>query len=212
MTEQFDFNKMRTEIKHALREVYCAAIEREKDNGIYAFVVRTVNDGQVATAACNTDVVVRSQYGLEVDEEPPADDDFEFPLLCHYRWNAEEWDPYLIDIGEGSLVLEHCYDDFGKCGFDIDFSTAAYAAIILALQDLDREGFFAEANERQKIVLYIANFDGPEWLPVESARRLNPAETASRFASEWALAMDEQPPPSGPEYEAFVQWMDRHAG
>jgi hypothetical protein len=51
----FGFDELRSFIAGQLRPIFQSAIERETDNDLYAFVLRTDDDGTIITAACNSE-------------------------------------------------------------------------------------------------------------------------------------------------------------
>jgi hypothetical protein len=206
----FAFTELRSLIRETLRPVFQAVIDRESENGLYAFVLRTDDDGTIITAACNSERNLREQYGLPEGEDPPLpDDDLEYPAWCSERWLDEEWREELIDYGDGTFRIDEAYEQFQRASQDDHFGGVAYAAMVLAMRDLDQEGLFASANKRDAITLYCVNSDGCPWLPVESARKLNPAKTAKRFAKEWSLVTGERAKPSGPQFNSFKKWLDQ---
>jgi hypothetical protein len=206
---QFDFEALRALIRDKLRSVYREVVANEATGGLYAVFIRTVDTGEILTATCNSEANLRDQYG---DDPPAPDDEFKFPEYCNERWNDAEWLEELIDCNDGSLQLHDTLEEFcAEFADDAEgFGGAAYAAIILALGDLDEEGLFGSGSVRESVTLYCGSVDGdPGWLHVESARRLNSAANAARFAKEWELALGLEPEePSGDQYDSFLRWID----
>jgi hypothetical protein len=59
--------------------------------------------------------------------------------------------------------------------------------MVLALRDLDSEGFFGTVPERKKLTLLCSVSDSTDaaWLEHESAKFLNPPEVYESFYSQW---------------------------
>ena len=139
------------------------------------------------------------------------DDEF-FSYYCHERWFDEGWEEELIPYSDGTFRIDESYDSFERDErFREDyFGGVAYAAMILAMRDLDSEGLFGTASDRDAIVLFCRNSDGCLWLPRESAQRLNAPTIAARFVEEWNLANGLERA-EGPHYETFARWIDQYA-
>ena len=211
----FDGEQLRNDIREKLRPVFADAMARESENGIYAFFLRTVDTGEIVTAVCNTTANLREQCILDEGEEFPSreDDEFAYSDYCAQRWGDAEWEEEIIDYAEGTFRLDEPLARFYEQFPDDHFGGAAYAAMILAMRDLDGEGVLGEGELRDAITLFCGSSDGdPEWLFIESAQRLNSPEIAQRFAEEWRVAtgIGAKAPhkPSGAQYLTFLQWIE----
>jgi hypothetical protein len=83
--------------------------------------------------------------------------------------------------------------------------------MLLALRDLDHEGFFGTGPVRQGVTLYcnVSDSERAGWLQAESAQRLNPPEVYEVFAKDWLAPLADEIAAArrdpGPMYQAFLE-------
>ena len=214
MRSHFDFNALRGLIRDEVRPVFQAGIANEAAHGLYAFGIRTVDTGEMGVATYNTEQNFKQCYGLDEDEEP---DEMHLEDVNYWitRWLTSEWGVEWMDEHERSFSLEkplkQFYREFPNFP-EQHFGGAAYAAMVLALRDLDREGLFAPLGDRNRIVLFCEVSDSSEggWLAQESARRLNPASVFRPYGKQLKQAIGPVKP-AGDQYQSFLQWFEAHA-
>ena len=110
----------------------------------------------------------------------------------YYRWNLPEWAYHQVGVREfrdlDPLILDPIHlraqelEDEDPEGFD-DHRARLYGSMILAMKDLDADGFFGEGDERRSVVLLCDLVEPPEkyWFAVESAKALNPPDVFQGF-------------------------------
>jgi Domain of unknown function (DUF4303) len=116
--------------------------------------------------------------------------------LNYYRWNLPEWAyhgiegsdflPLILMLSEPLENLEDDPEESDPEGFN-EHRARVCGTMILAMKDLDDEGFFGSGAERESIVLLADLVEPPEkyWFAVESARRLNPPRVFDGFRKQW---------------------------
>lgn len=212
-SSEFDFRGLQALIRDRLRPVFRSAVDASTGSDLYTFGLRTDDDGTIITPLCNSQQNVREQMNFGEDEEfpPPEDDEMEFGSYCDARWRDEEWSPEIISYDDGTFRIDEADEAFQQTAAAAKdhFGGVAYAAMILALRDLDREGVFGERGD--STFLFCVNSDGCGWLPYESGEQLNNSKAARRFSKEYALAHGRRPKPKGSQYESYRKWFPKFA-
>lgn len=157
----------RTALRDSVRTAYSKFRTDHAGEKIYAFALYNDDDGVALDGAANTEEALASRLS-EGDQDE-----------TYVRWTTAEW-PY-----EGGFLLADVYemlaepadndDDDQEEDYDLLRGTT-FAVMVLALADLDQEGFFATGADRQGLTLFCTLSDSEHtgWLERESAKRLNP--------------------------------------
>ncbi|MDG3004283.1 DUF4303 domain-containing protein [Paludisphaera mucosa] len=77
------------------------------------------------------------------------------------------------------------YDESDDGAF-VEYKANVFAAMVLALSDLEAEGFFGSGRDRRSVAVFCSVADSicTAWLEADSARRLNPPEVFEAFQAE----------------------------
>lgn len=198
------FQALRREITNAARQAFAAIRSEHALERFYAFGLRTSGCAHGMMPAANSEQGFRCV--LDKYERYRADTEATLAkigmtyshYLKYYRWCTSEW-AYETPVGFARVweLLDEC-----NCDIHIEDSPASYdqrlgecyAAMILALKDLDREGFFGIGADREEVTVLCSNADSLEttWLTIESVRMINPATVADRFLPQWMAWQDEE--------------------
>jgi hypothetical protein len=156
----------------------------------YAFALTTTDDvaGFLATAGSEAGYARRR---AEYDSWDEAS------LLGNFRWSPFDW-----DLGDrASRHLDFAWEFLDRLSRDADDDPDAFvtrkafamAAMILALGDLEAEGFFGKGADRESItvVASVADSSQAAWLEDVSARLLNPPSVYETFRAERIAYLDE---------------------
>lgn len=178
----FDYGTLRTEMAEGARKAFRRLQAEQPTETFYAFALYTGDDVMGIDAAANSEESYR--YGVERAGLTTVSE------LSTARWSTPEW------FYEGGFAdcLPSVYDpetDEPKGGADgfAGVVGRVFAAMVLGLEDLDREGLFGIGNTRHGLTLFCSVSDSPHapWLEDESARRLNPSDVYQVFRDEWLL-------------------------
>lgn len=192
-----DFRSVRLEIKEAARRAFALLRSKHPDEHFYTFALSADNDeeNQGVCPSANTeegyrrrlkrDAPSRAEYEAKGLETTYADH------LNYYRWNLPEW-AYDGDGNSEFRALDPLIfhdDDFEEndpVGF-LAFQAQLHGCMILAMKDLDGEGFFGEDERRADVTLFCDLVEPPEkyWFAFESARLLNPPSVFDAFSTQW---------------------------
>jgi hypothetical protein len=137
-----------------------------------------------------------------------------------YRWNPPEWAHHGDGIEEFRALDPLIWrdDDFEEddpVGF-LASQARFYGCMILALRDLDGEGFFGGGERRAAVTLFCDIVEPPEkyWFALESARLLNPPSVFDAFSRQWLgwLGHEEKaivlnPEPYSPTYRPLQAFL-----
>jgi len=113
-----------------------------------------------------------------------------------YRWGTAEWGHEACsdarDFAPAYELLESLSEEASARDAHPEFRAYAFAAMVGALRDLDRQGVFGVGPDREQVTVFASLSDSGDakWLRRESARLANPPAVFARFERE-ALA----PPP-----------------
>lgn len=178
------FDQLRRDMAAAARISFAAYREQHPDEDFFAFGLFTGNEVVGAVAAANTE-----QYIQRAIQES-AEGAYDIPEMGQMRYCPMEW-AYCGAEGEAkeqwSRILEMQY----KLRLTGNLLVQAYQekaleTMILALGDLDAEGFFGTGAERERVILviWVAESDDTEKWWIRSAKELNPQAVYERFLSE----------------------------
>lgn len=160
----FDFALLHTLVAHAARRAFDCVRRAHPDQHVDAFAL--VSDDSAMTIGCmanSREALAASEYGEEM------------------LWNPAEW-----AFDEGCAYFDSAYrlllQAHRDLPFEVDFDSfrsGVFDACIAALAQLDAEGCFGTAAQREEAVLLFEVSDSE---PVEGAMaRLNPPAVVARF-------------------------------
>lgn len=180
-----------------VRKAFSELRSQHSDENFYAFALYNDHDGVALDGAANSEEGFRRR--TEGAEDPET-----------LRWSSAEW------AYEGGFCLPGIYEMIsdGEEEEDEDFDKSrgtVFAIMVLALADLEEEGFFGRGEERKKLTVFctLSDSEHTEWLERESVRRLNPPEVFKRMGH---LISDEELGEAREElgtYRVFLRVMAR---
>jgi len=175
------FDDIRAEMTTAARLNFTEFLEEFPDHTFYAFALYTASgaDGGAMGAANSEEQLVQIRqsyidqgYGdmLESNEG-------------HFRYCPDEWD--INGAGQSmrnwlrvTKLVEEVRKQFPP--MSSDFMNTWMETMILSLEDLDKQGFFAKHWDREKITAVVWLEGGEKWW-VRSAKRINPSSVFENF-------------------------------
>ncbi len=197
--ERFDFAEARRFVKEGAKAFFTRMHEKHPDETFYVYVAYgTDDDPKLVTLTANSEggyTRVVEKYRARYAEDPRRGE----VNPNYFRWGFPEWgygggaqdmDPFYEIIAKAE-ENEEDDDEFPGPDTNVELRSQAYAAMMLGLWDLDREGFFGTGEARDKVVLYCSMLDSEEtaWFESETARLLNPPHVFDRFFVEWSAGM-----------------------
>lgn len=189
-----DFSAVRDEIRNAAKRAFAEVRSKVRDETIYAFALESDGDAMTVCPAANTE----EGYERRVEkyrsdpsfQESLKEFGFSFRPL-DYRWGTNEWAYHHVGHGHFDTVFKQInaddrIDDSESDGW-VTFKGRLFAAMVLALRDLDQMGCFGDFEDRERITLLCSVTDASEaaWLEEESARFLNPEVVYRAFFEQW---------------------------
>jgi hypothetical protein len=190
-----DFALLRREIKEAARHAFEAVQAAHPDETFYAFALYSDDSAMTVCPSANT------EEGYErCVKRYQANKSFMDSIASHriswegcqsdFRWSTAEW-AYEYDGHEQfdtvyrMINADDRYDEDDPEGF-VTFKGRVFASMVLALKDLNAEGYFGARKARRGVTLLCSVSDSgcALWLEEESARRLNPSTVFERFWTE----------------------------
>lgn len=237
----FDYPAIRATARDAARRAFQTVREAHPDERFYAFALCSDHEeiGGMSASA-NTEEGLqrkldrRSKRKKEYREQEKAAlaaagiawDDY----LNYYRWNLPEWAYHCIECADFVPLIHMLSDPLENLEEDPEESdpegfnehrAQVCASMILAMKDLDDEGFFGSGAERESIVLFAYLLEPPEtyWFALESARRLNPPSVFEGFRKQWLAwltaddrAIIDDPAAHSPIYQPLRALLDDEVG
>jgi hypothetical protein len=193
---RIDDDAVRAELREAARRAFTQVRTEQAGEQFYAFALCSDEDAESVCASANTEegyrrCLQRNEPDRESTEALLAESGMTWAdYTNYYRWNLPEWAYHATGIQEfralDPLIRDsiHCQTDPDR--FD-NHRARLYGAMVLAMHDLDSEGFFATGDERHSVVLLCDIVEPPEkyWFAVESAKVLNPPAVFEHFLSQW---------------------------
>ena len=101
--------------------------------------------------------------------------------------------------GDESEDTENYFD---RRELEEEFTMRTNAAMVMALQDLDGEGFFGISDERWRKTLLCRMDAYDDWFAAASSKYLNPPETFQTFVNEWNAAGESPIDPTASAYQS----------
>lgn len=212
---------IRRELKEAARRSFAKVRGSNPAETFYAFALYTDGDASGALPASNT----AEGYARRLEKyrnnagfmESLKEMGLQFRPF-DYKWGTPEWAFEAVaggEFGDADALIndESRQDDF------VEAKAGVFAAMVLALKDLDAEGFFGEGGERARITLLCSASDSAAaaWLEDESARYLNPPDVYRAFFEEWITnpvmkeGLDANRENPDEVFEAFARILREHS-
>ena len=197
-----DDQAVRSGLREAARRSFTRVRAEYPGERFYAFALCSDEEAQSACASANTEEGF--QWRLEGNQKYRKSTEAAIAkhgmtwadYTNYYRWNLPEWAYHQVGVREfralDPLILDPIHqraqelEDEDPEGFD-DHRARLYGSMILAMKDLDADGYFGEGNERRTLVLLCDLVEPPEkyWFAVESAKALNPPDVFQGFLTQW---------------------------
>jgi hypothetical protein len=142
------FAGIQEKIKEAARQAFTEVRSLSPEQDFYVYALYSDDDGMTVMPSANT--------RAHQSSDP------------YHRWGSSEW-RYCGAGGE-------YFNAVPIRGGDEAFRGKLFATMVLALKDLDADGFFGTGQERQQITLLCSVTDSADtaWVELESVRLLNP--------------------------------------
>jgi hypothetical protein len=177
------FERLRREMAKAARRTFRVYQQQHPDEEFYAFALYTDDDAGAAVCAANTEQALAratQRYRARGGTAPEPG---------HLRYIPDEW---AYSGAEGNIGAWAKIWEMNRALADDDgiafrtYKNNALEAMLLALKDLDAEGFFGSSAERERVTLLVWITDSAEaekwWL--RSIKELNPRAVYKRFSAE----------------------------
>jgi len=183
------FEQFRKKIADAARLTFTVYRQQHPDEQFCTYALYSDSDGGGPNpAACTEQLLNRIAQGYVNHGLAPdpgylryTPDEWKY---CGAEGSVDEWEKVWV-------MNEVLRAD--KTASLLTYKPSAFQASILALRDLDSEGFFGSGEQREKITLLIwitDSFEAEEWW-IRSVQDLNPPTVYNRFMSETKLAREE---------------------
>jgi len=177
-------------------------------------IVRTVRGNhKTLHHASESEIYAFSPYSPETGE-------YIGTLFATHDDPYDEWESYWWH-GEWAHSLGVAYfdtemEEYYASHPDGSFGVIVYAAMTLALQELDKSGFFGSGEQRAAVLVYsqVSDHEDCEWLAPETAIRLNSASVLDDFLSDWQEftgVLHENLAVQYENYSRFQRYIQTHA-
>jgi hypothetical protein len=197
-----DYQSVRKGLRESARRAITQVQAEHADERFYAFALCSDEDAESVCASANTEEgfqwrLERNQKFRERTEASIAKHGMTWAdYTNYYRWNLPEWAYHQTGVREFRSLDPLILDPLHMASDEIEAAEPGaldshrarlYGSMILAMKDLDTEGFFGEGKQREAIVLFSDLVEPPEkyWFAVESAKLLNPPTVFEAFLSQW---------------------------
>jgi len=195
---QVDFNLLRQRIVKAARQTFDAVRAAHRDEAFYVFALYTVDDAVGINPSMNSEQAYQRAVARET-----ADDQhrkwleshgisFTASLLGDQRWSAFDW-AYECAESNGFDAVNKLINNRGMGFYDkedpmgfVKFKAGVFAAMVLALRDLDEQDHFGKGVARDSLTVFctVPHSGCTEWFEQDTARRLNPPKVFQTFFNE----------------------------
>lgn len=227
----FDLQKVRQMTTDASRRAFTNVRRKNAEDRFYAFALCADEDANGIYPSANSEEgLLRrlERMGFRQDGERFVGKKGELDTVGwnYYRWNLPEWWFHGDEVKEFRILdplIEHGseIDEDDDLKAYLTFRAELYGTMILALRDLDAEGFFGAGEEREAVTLFcdLVEPPGKYWFALESAKRLNPPSVFERFSTLWVGWIGEtgrqylgDPACHSPVYGPLQQFLAREIG
>ncbi len=201
----FDFNAARKILYNGARAFFTRVRAKFPHEALYVYnAIGSDDDAKLVHFVANSEQHFEEAAAKYLADERTVKSHREKGFhhqVFYYKWGFPEWAYQggerdiegFYELVEAAEIEDDEENDFDAPGpeVNVDLRAQSYAAAVLALRDLDSEGFFGSGAEREKVTVFFSVIDSPEvyWLQNESARLLNPPAVYERFYAEWLPAM-----------------------
>lgn len=193
-----DFDLLRQRIRDSSRRTFDAVRAAHPAEKFYVFALYSYEDAVGVSPSANTEEAYQIAVAKKTSDEEyqkwlgSHGISFSASLLGDQRWSPYEWKYECAESDSFKSVdalINHrgmgFYDRDDPMGF-VTFKANVLASMVLALGDLNSDGYFGEGSERNAMTIFcsIPNSSLTAWLEEDSARRLNPPAVFQKFAEE----------------------------
>jgi hypothetical protein len=175
------FTEFRALIRNASRMAFTEVLAQHPDEPFYVFALQTLDDATGVYAAANTEAGYRKCTARFTDR-----DDFPVERYCRWYWGEWAYKSIRSDLFRGVYDFLNRRDrNFKDADLGSSLKPAVFAAMALALRDLDNERVFGSRREQGRITLLCTVEDSfaTEFVEDESARWLNPPVAYQAFVA-----------------------------
>jgi len=193
-----DFDLLRQRVTKAARRTFDAVRTAHPTESFYAFALYAADDAVGINPSANS-----TQAYKCIEDRVMADESQKKWLKSHgislkrfllgdYYWSAYSWE-YQCAKSKGFDAVNKLINNRGVGRYDSDdplgfvkFKSGVFASMVLALRDLNDEGYFGKGADRKSVTIFcsVPNSECSAWLEQDSARRLNPPTVFKIFAEE----------------------------
>jgi hypothetical protein len=202
-----DFKLLREQVAAAARLAFAEVRAQHAKEDFYAFALYSVG-GSCVTPSANSEQAYAEK---RVDNE---NDYSATELLGEFRWSPFSW-RYECEGSDHFASIDAVLNDRGSLNYDesdpegfTTFRASVFAAMALALGDLEAEGFFGKGKARETVTVFCSEPDFAPWLEADSAQRLNPPEAFATFAAERLEYIASDPEDRAPKHDkVFAKYL-----
>jgi Domain of unknown function (DUF4303) len=192
-----EFGAVRREMVDAARRAFSGLRREHPEERFYAFALCSDQEAEgICPSANSEEGLLRRQERMGYRREEDGFVSKKRGVLDdagwnYYRWNLPEWSFHSQGIKEFRRLdplIEHASQaEEDDPGAFLAYRAQLYGTMILALRDLDVEGFFGKGMDRKAVTLFCDLVEPPDkyWFAPESAKLLNPASNFEEFSKQW---------------------------
>ena len=212
-----DFAEVRRLVAAAAKKTIAELRAENPDENFYAFALYDSDDATGPEVSANSEEKFQELLTRHRARYEKQGQRFGLREEANCRWGTAEWWHEACsdakDFGPAYELLNSLADEAraaeasDRTAYHV-FRAHAFAAMVGALRDLDREGAFGEGAAREAVTVFASISDSADagWLERESARLANPPEVFARFERE-ALTPPPEPTAESSGADRFV-WDD----
>jgi hypothetical protein len=194
---EIDWEAVRSTLVEAVRNAFGRIGEQKSGERFYAFALCSDEEAEGVCGSANTEEGFQARlkrnetYRKGIEERIAKHGMTWADYTNYFRWNLPEWAYHNTGSGDfralDPLIPDPIPDAEEEPVESLDYRARLYGSMVLAMKDLDSEGFFGAGEQRDSVVLLCDLVEPPEkiWFAVESARVLNPPEVFQGFLKQW---------------------------
>jgi|GEM_PF-4777379 len=188
MVLNLNYRRLETLTYRSARLAFLEAQKRSSNENIYTFAIYTSDLYRYFLPYYNTEEALKKTGEFYINKYPSRYNDVE-EIIKQIRWNCADWEyqeDYENFFDEINQILRNVPEQLNKLD-EIEFNFTCQVLndiIITVLSELNSTGIFGTNNQRNSIVITIAEDDPDKSSQLEIVKKLNPPEVYKRFKKE----------------------------
>jgi predicted DNA-binding WGR domain protein len=187
-----DFEALTLEIREGARRAFTAARQAHAAENVNAYSLGSDDGAMTIVPICNSEEALRRRvaeegYDLDDADLDEVDRKEAEAFFAEMRFASDEWAYFegneFLDLPYRRIITEWFDCDVDDEEAFVRFRDGLFESCVLALEQLDREGFFGSGPRREEtvVIFEVSDTSLPSRVTDGWVRRLNPSSVFKRY-------------------------------